>query len=239
MLGGRPFRRNRGRPRARTRAEHSSQDIRSPERWHRPKDESHEAALAAGRSDAGAACACTLRKRVITSRGTRPSARRTSKGRIWFGWKYNRYLHDYLGWHPVGRRQRGPAAESSRRRGSGPEHDRRLRLGPGLPTLASTAGSTSGGSSKPSLRRRRCWFVGPGWRSRQRQQRHGCRTWIFCRDVLGRVRARRFGGRVQGPQPRAGASRGETPADWRKSVWYYHYYEYPGSAQALRDTTAS
>ena len=97
-------------------------------------------------------------------------------------------------------------------------------------TWASTAGSTSGGSSR-SRSARRCWSAGREWSSPAARAAGSSRTSTSPR------RSWTPPGCPCPPRCRGEAccrcSAGKEPADWRTS-FYYHYYEYPGPHNVRR-----
>ena len=138
-------------------------------------------------------------------------------------WKYQRYMHDYLGCIKAVDESVGRLLKSSTTKGS-PTTPSWSTRPTRASTSASTAGSTSAGSSR-SRCARRCWSAGRAWSSRQRQHRPSSRTSTSPRPSSTRPGCRsrrRCKGRSLVP-----LLKGQTPADWRRR-FYYHYYEYPG-----------
>ena len=151
------------------------------------------------------------------------------QGRDLVRWKYNRYMHDYLGCIKSVDESVGRAAEVPRRRRAGREHARRVRVGPGLlPRRARLV--------RQALDLR---GVAPHAAARALAGRRP--TGGVNRDLVSNLDfAETFleAAGVAVPAEMQGRSlvpllRGQTPADWRKS-FYYHYYEFPGPHSVAR-----
>ena len=155
-----------------------------------------------------------------------PSAQANPQGKDLVRWKYQRYMHDYLGCIKAVDERVGRTAEVPRRRG------------PGRRTRSSSTASDQG------------FYLGEhGWFDKRWIFEESLRTPLLVRwpgvVEAGERRATwsrnidfaetflDAAGLPSPPRCRAAAScrcsRARRPPDWRKS-FYYHYYEYPRPA---------
>ena len=149
-------------------------------------------------------------------------------------WKYQRYMHDYLGCVKAVDESVGRLLKFLDDEEAGRQHDRRLCLGPGLlpgrarlvrqaldfrgiaahAAAGPLAGVTSPGSVNNDI----------------------VSTLDFAETFLDAAGVA-DPGRDAGPQPASALLPGQTPADWRKSL-YYHYYEFPAPHRVARITAS-